>query len=723
DLVKTADILLENFRSPEVLERLGLGWDVISRVNPRLIYLQSSAFGPVGPLVGKPSNDWVTQAYGGLTSVTGEDGGRPEFSRGTSSLDWNGAMVNAEALLIGLYVRNRTGKGLKINTSQYQSTLITGTTRIAEYLATGVAPGPMGSARPNIVPDQAFKAADGYLTVTAPTPRTWQRLCDALERPDLATDARFATMADRVANRDALVAELAGIFATQPREAWVERLRAARVPVGEFQRAGTLTDSLLADPQVQAEGLVTLLDQTGGGQILSQQPHWRFDKTQPSIQRPSPGHGEHQAEVMAELAAWQPSTPPAAPGLGEGGQALSGLRVVDFSQGVSGPLAAMQLGDLGADVVKVEPPEGDWMRQVPPFQGGEGALYLQLNRNKRSAAVDLKTPEGLALAKQLVAQADIVVEGYRPGVMQRLGLDYDTVSADHPRLIYCSISGWGSGGPLADQPATELDIQAAVGATRHVGPVDGPPVRFGYDLSSAAAGMAGVQGILAALIWRERSGLGQHVETSLLAAEIAVHQWAFTSERHPEDRGSKAFLGPRTPQDFGFQTADGPTLLGARDYERGWKPLLHALGFPELTDDPRFSSREALNANLYELAEVIGPAISKMPWDDLQRVIDEHVDDPTFARMLSVAEVAEDEQTKAVDGMTTVEGHPTVGTLRVVNSPWRFDLDLASVRLPPPVLGQHTAEVAAEAGYDAAEVQRLAGAGILVAGSEAVATA
>ena len=711
DLVKTADIILENFRSPEILERLGLGWDVISKLNPRIIYLQSSAFGPVGPMVGKPSNDWVTQAYGGLTSLTGEPGGAAEFSRGTSSLDWNGAMVNLEALLIALYVRNRTGKGLRINTSQFQSTLITATTRLAEYVATGVVPSPSGSARPNIVPDQAFATSDGYVSVSAVNNRLFERLAAAIGRGDLATDARYATPALRVDNRAALVAELELVFKTKTSDAWVQTLREARVPVGEFQKYDTLAENLLNNPQVQAQNLVTILEQTGGGDILSQQPHWHFDKTQPSIQRPSPMFGEHQDEVMAELKAWKPSEAPATlPG--GGGLAMAGLKVVDFSQGISGPLAGMQFGDLGADVIKVEPPEGDWMRQTPPFKGGEGALHLHLNRNKRSIAVDLKTPEGLALAKQLVSKADVVIEGYRPGVMGRLGLDYATLSKDNPKLVYCSISGYGSTGPLADVPATELDIQVQVGATRHVGPVGKEPVRFGYDLSSAAAGMAGVQGILAALLYRDKTGQGQHVETSLLAAEIAVHQWAFTAERHEFDRTSKAYTGPRVSQDFGFMTAEGPVHVAGRGYDANWVPLIKALGRSEILEDPRFSTETEFMLHLPELTPLLNETLGKMTRAEVQHLVEDEVG-ATYSLMLNAGEIASDAQTAAINGMPVMQ-HPTAGPIQTVNVPWLFADPVAdALRMPAPLLGQHTTEIAAEAGLSDAEVARLAAAGTL----------
>jgi crotonobetainyl-CoA:carnitine CoA-transferase CaiB-like acyl-CoA transferase len=300
ELVATADVLIENFRSPEVMERLGLGYARLSAINQRLIYLQSSAYGPRGPMHGMVSNDWFAQASSGATSVTGQPGGLPEFSRGTASLDWVGAFVNLEAVLIALYVRERTGRGMMVQTSQFQSAMVAGTTRIAEYLATGVPPRPMGSARPNIVPDQAFAAADGYFTVSVPHDGVWWRLCDALGRADLRDDLRFATNSGRVDHRDALIPLLEEVFRAGTRGDWVRLLRRAGVPAGEFQTGRTLSASLLAHPQVQAERMVSVLD-TPWGAMATAEPHWRFDKTRPRITRPSPAHGEHQEEILVEL--------------------------------------------------------------------------------------------------------------------------------------------------------------------------------------------------------------------------------------------------------------------------------------------------------------------------------------------------------------------------------------------------------------------------------------
>ena len=383
--------------------------------------------------------------------------------------------------------------------------------------------------------------------------------------------------------------------------------------------------------------------------------------------------------------------------------ALEGLRVVDVSQGIPGPACAMQLADLGAETVKLEPPTGDWLRDIGPFHepGGESELFLQLNRNKRGIAVDLKTPQGKEVLSRLLEGADILVEGYRPGVMQRLGFDYETLQDRHPRLIYCSISGYGSGGPLATAPATEIDVQARAGLNRHMGGPDKPPVRFGLDLASMGAAMAGVQGVLAALLWRRRSGEGQYVQTSMLAAQVSLVQWDLTSE---ESRQSGVLT---SPPDIGFQTADGPALVQLRGLE-GWHSLIKALGRDELLNDPRFS-RPGLNAPT--LAAELRPQLEKLSFEEARRLIEDGLSG-TIVRMNDFAQLLREPQIDALGSIRTLSGHRTAGDYQTLDVPWTFvDEPVASLRRPAPVVGEHTREVLLELGYPVQTIDELEAAG------------
>ncbi len=655
---------------------------------------------------GMTSNEWYGQASSGATSVTGTDGGPFEFVRGIAQFDWNGAMINLEAMLTALYVRERTGRGMQIETSQFQSSLVAGTTRFAEYFATGQAPTPMGSGRPNLVPDQAFATADGYLNVSVPHDGFWRKLCAAIKRPDLQDDPRFVTNSERIAHRQELIGELAPIFLTQPTGYWLWQLHKHDVPCGQYFSDDVVSTILHQHPHVQANRMMTVIESQWGA-MHSAAPHWQLSKTPATITRPAPALDEHHEEIVAQVqhdlsvanGGTQTSTPTST-----GSLALAGITVIDVSQGVPGALCSMQLGDLGAEVIKVEPPDGDWLRTIGPLVKTESALFMQLNRNKRSLALDLKTTAGKEIFRKLVSNADVIVEGYRPGVMERLGYGYDTVAALNPRVVYCSISAFGRTGSLANHPGSELAIQSLVGVNRNLGKASEPPLRTGFDLAATETAFAAFQGILAALFWRERHGEGQYVDVSMLGTMIAVSQWQLAAEKDPDEWAGRQLLGYTEPPDSGFQLRDGAVLFSMRGDGEAWDKFFIALDRMDLAADPRFAVGNLLVINR-DLEVALRDDLKQWSVEAFRHLIQDELGG-TITVLQTLQSVMHNEQTAAIGAVQTVE-HPVCGRMPTLSPPWKFSEPLTALRRPAPLRGQHADEILREHGYAQSEIATL----------------
>jgi crotonobetainyl-CoA:carnitine CoA-transferase CaiB-like acyl-CoA transferase len=670
-MIANADVLIENFRSPAIMERLGLGYGVMAEVNPQLIYVQASAFGREGPWVGMFSHEWIAQTVSGFVSVTGDEDGVPEWSRATANQDWNGAMMNLAVVLAALIRREQTGRGMMIETAQLGSSIFAGITRFAEMFTDRRAPRPMGSARPNILPDQAFRTADGYISVCVPSEKFWPLLRTALNAPALAAE-RFASNDLRIVHRDELVAILATIFAQRHSAEWIERLRAAGVPCGIHECERRQSDVLLQDEQVRANSMMQRVA-TPYGEIRSQAPHWKFDRTPAEIKRGSPLLGHDTERVFAVLSAHVGSHQ--APSRGTDQQpddvagsrgVLGGVRVLEIAEGVPGPLCAMMLRRFGAEVTKIEPPRGDWLRKIPPRVDGESALFRELNPGKRSIVVDLNTIAGRERLASLASVADVVVTGYRPRQLERLGITYTELMRHNPRLVACEISGWGARGPMANLPATELAVQAMAGLTRHLGLRSGPPVRQGFDMVSVAVGIAAAQAVLAALFWRMRSGEGQRVEVSMLAAALAINQWDIVAESETVERSLPSpgiqLESYDWPPDHGFVCADGSCLIDFLGHEEGWSLFFAEIGRADLLGDPRFNTVTLVRNNKRLLSGILNPTLQTWTMEQLEPIVRQH--GGTILPALDLAQVASHPQVRGL-GVITGEASDSLPLIRI----------------------------------------------------------
>lgn len=371
---------------------------------------------------------------------------------------------------------------------------------------------------------------------------------------------------------------------------------------------------------------------------------------------------------------------------------LEGIRVLDLSILLAGPFGTMILGDLGAEVLKIErPPKGDSSRYMPPhFVGGESAYYLSMNRNKKSMTLDLKQPEGIQIFRDLVKQADVVWDNFRPGVLERLGIDYARLREIDPRIISCSITGFGQHGPYRERPAFDLVVQAMGGVMSYTGEEDGQPVRMGAPLGDLGGGIFGAMGVLAALQERERSGVGQMVDVAMLDVQIslqiyrALYYWLAGEIPTPVGAGHVSAV----PIDL-FRTADHGIVIDANT-EEVFARLCKALGKPEWTTDPNYKDRLARWHNKKELLRAIQNILLTKTRAQWMEILIEH--EVPCGPVNSVADILNDRHVLERPMMVETQ-HPTAGPLKLLASPIKFPAHGELSVKAPPLLGQDTSEV------------------------------
>ena len=386
--------------------------------------------------------------------------------------------------------------------------------------------------------------------------------------------------------------------------------------------------------------------------------------------------------------------------------ALEGVKVLDLTQIMAGPYCTMMLADMGADVVKVEKPNGgdDTRRMGPPFIEGESAAFLGINRNKRSIVIDLRSDAGRELAPRMARGSDILVQNFRPGALERMGLGYEQVREINPALVYCTISGFGATGPYSHRGGFDLVTQGMSGLMSVTGHPDGPPAKIGVPICDLNAGMFGAIGILTAYINRLRTGQGQHVDTSLLEGGIAYTFWEsamyFATGDIPEPKGSAHRL---TAPYQAFETSDGYVNIGAAN-QANWERLCAAIGRDELVADPRFvEPRDRMN-NVDELVSTLEGTFVQQTSDHWLEIL-EAANVPA-GPINDLAQVYDDPQVQAREMMVETD-HPVAGRVKNIGIPIKLSETPGRFQRPAPTLGQHTDEVLTELGCSDDEIDKL----------------
>lgn len=395
-----------------------------------------------------------------------------------------------------------------------------------------------------------------------------------------------------------------------------------------------------------------------------------------------------------------------------GRPALSGIRVLDLSRVLSGPFATMVLADLGATVVKVEDPaRGDDTRHWgPPFQGPEASYFLSVNRTKRSVAIDLKHPDGRELAMKLAERSDVVVENFRPGVAERLGLGYGDVRARNPGIVYASISGYGQTGPMAGRPGYDAIAQAVSGMMSITGEPGGAPVRPGVATADIGAGMWSVIGILAALHVRASTGEGQWIDISLLDSQISWLTYVASGYEATGDTPKRYGSAHPTIVPYqAFATREGDLMVAVGN-DAIWRRFAETVGIADLVDDPRFATSSARVINREALLEVLAEKLLAKDASTWELELTEA--GVPAARVNTVAEALHHPQVVARD-LQVETTHATAGDVRTLATPVKMSGSRRAAATAPPTLGEHTEAVLRELGLGDAEISRLHHEGVV----------
>ncbi|MBI2869308.1 MAG: CoA transferase [Chloroflexi bacterium] len=719
ELIKHVDILVEN-RRVGAMDRLGFGYQKLSEINPRLIYMSSAAYGHAGPFLKYGGADHFIQAMSGFVSLNGQLDGPPEWARYVYLVDGTGSISVAEAALVALMDRELTGRGQYVDLDEFSSTMFMQSTRIAEYFATKQEPRRLGSESSKTCPSKTYLTQDGkYLAVSALHRAHWVDLCAALEMKELADDERFRTNQARLERRDEVNGIIQEKIGGKPLVWWRWQLGRYKVPHSPVMGV----EDLPRDPHVRANNYIVDVPSAWGPLKSCNDVPWQFKQSPLEGMKASPYLDSGREYVLSLIQAGAPPTAPTAAAPDD--LPLKGLRIVDVTEGVAGPVCTAQLGSLGAEVIKVERGQGDFTREWGPRIKGESAVFMQLNHDKKGVFIEYTAPEGLDALRELIRSAHVFIDDFPPGTGEALGLGYDNLKLLKKDLIHCSITDFGETGPYRDRPATELEFQAMSGMMKWMGGPGLPPVRVGADVVSTLTGMFTFIAVMAALYNRKKRHLGERITTSYLGAALYMMQHGIITLTGTDTWAGYWVTGPYDPPQVGYKTQDKPVMFSviAKDEaaaRRVFFDFVKAVGMADLLKDEAFVEKgirafnrgQGLSKDARELRPVFEKVFASWKAGDVVGTIAGC--GGVAAPLLTFNDLFAPMHGQVIANNNIVEmEHPVAGKTRLVNNPWRHGHGGARIMTPSPLPGQDTDAVLVSAGFSAERVAALRKLGVI----------
>ena len=703
ELASAADVVLVDQLQGKAGE-LGIDYARLSQRNPEIVYCCMPLYGSKGPWAGLEPDDTLVAAATGVLGVQWSYSESPVFLV-VPAVGYATGILAAGAIAATLFDRARSGRGDHIEVSGLGGAFALETsTYLVPLGALDVIrlAGGRGDPKGPFPTYRVYRARDGeWLMLACLTPVFWTKLALAMGMDEYLADPRFQGAPIAIPepqDRQELSDRLAETFATEPRQYWLDLLREADVPVGPV----LTRDEYLQDPQIIENGMRVEIDDPEVGPTVQMGVPLSLRGTPGGIRGPAPALGQDSQELRSHP--WQPAANAASPAGGgpSTGAPLDGITVLDLGTIYAGPYNGMLLSDLGASVIKVEPLDGDPWRA---FAIG----FLGVNRGKRSVALDLKRPEGREAFFDLVRKADVVTDNFRAGVLQRLGMDYDALSALNPRIICCSLSPFGASGPMAGWPGFDPLLQARSGLMRAQGGEGQEPVYYQIAICDFITALMAAYGVIAALHARERTGRGQLVESCLADNAMAAQAGEFIRYRGrpPDPAGGPNLLGLSALYRV-YKCADGWLFLAVRAADQA-AALAQAMEGALTPGSVAALLQSPVEGDVASVLEVFFAGRKRQ--ETVQALMERGV---PCAPCLTIADLFDDEHLKANDLWWEME-HPTYGPVRQTGRIVKWQRRSMRLERAAPVLGQHSRELLLEFGLEPSRVEELIERGVVLA--------